>query len=210
MSVATPPIGIPSVVPSAASPPVRRMTAAEFEFWPEQKGKELDDGVVVAVNVGTESSVIAGELYRRLANHVIDQRLGMAFPPETAFRCFPGHPNRARKPDVSFVAAQRMPSEGVPRGYMTIAPDLAVEVVSPRDVAGEVDRKVREYGELPISLLWVIFPDTVSALIYRNGRAAGDVAADESLDGEPVVPGFRVRLRDLFPGGAVQAPSPAL
>ena len=109
MSVATPPIGIPSVVPSAASPPVRRMTAAEFEFWPEQKGKELDDGVVVAVNVGTESSVIAGELYRRLANHVIDQRLGMAFPPETAFRCFPGHPNRARKPDVSFVAAQRLP-----------------------------------------------------------------------------------------------------
>jgi hypothetical protein len=77
-------------------------------------------------------------------------------------------------------------------------------------VAGEVDRKVREYGELPIPLLWVIFPDTVSALIYRNGRAAGDVAADESLDGEPVVPGFRVRLRDLFPGGAVQAPSPAL
>ena len=43
---------------------------------------------------------------------------------------------------------------------MPISPDLAVEVVSPRDMAGDVDRKVREYGELPVPLLWVIFPET--------------------------------------------------
>ena len=188
--------------PHAVVPSVRRLTAEEFSRLPDTRGKELDDGVIVELNVGTESNLIAGELYRRLANHVIEQRLGLPFPPETAFQCFPKHPARVRKPDVSFIRADRVPAGPPPKGFMPVAPDLVVEVVSPHDGATDVERKIREYAEIRIPLLWVIYPDTGTARLFRSGKATGEVGADDDLDGGDVVPDFRARLRDLFPAGS--------
>ncbi len=106
--------------------------------------------------------------------------------------------NRIRKPDVSFILAGRLPDNKIPEGYIKIAPDLAVEVVSPTDIQYEVDRKVAEYLEAGVQLVWVINPDTRVIFIYRVDGSASIIRDGAELDGEAAVPGFKCAVADLF------------
>jgi Uma2 family endonuclease len=63
------------------------------------------------------------------------------------------------------------PSEQLPEGHTRIAPDLAAEVMSPNDLAYEVDRKVKEYLAAGVRLVWVINPDPLHG---AKPDAAGD------------------------------------
>jgi len=94
--------------------------------------------------------------------------------------------------------AGRLPDDRVPVGHIRIAPDLAVEVVSPTDIQYDVDRKVAEYLEVGVKLVWVINPDTRVVLIYRGDGSISGVREGGELDGESAVPGFRCRVADLF------------
>jgi Uma2 family endonuclease len=42
-------------------------------------------------------------------------------------------PDRVRGADVAFIRQERIPATGVPESFWAIAPDLAVEVLSPSD-----------------------------------------------------------------------------
>jgi Uma2 family endonuclease len=83
-------------------------------------------------------------------------------------------------------------------GFGDGAPDLAVEVLSPTDRARQVLDKVGEYLEAGVRLVWVIDPERRSAVVYRSLAEVRKLGADEFLEGEDVVPGFRCRLADLF------------
>ncbi len=190
MSLATPPV---------SEPVVRRMTVEEFAQLPDTGGLELDDGVVVEMKMGGMSSWIAGELHSRVRDFVRPNRLGWAFPQETAYECFPPTPSRVRKPDTSFVRAGRFPGEVPPEGYITLVPDLAAEVVSPNDTAFEVERKIRQFRQAGVRLVWVIYSETRTARVFHAAGPNHDVDADGHLDGEDVLPGFRLRLAELFP-----------
>ena len=179
-------------------PSVRRMTAAEFEKS-DLRGFELDDGLLVEMNVGTESSWIGGEIFGQLWQHVRQHKLGWVFPQETAFNCFPDDADRVRKPDASFVRSGRLPEGRPPRGFCPVAPDLVVEVVSPNDGAEELDRKVTQYLSAGIQLIWVLYPETKSAHVTRLVGPPSILRNAEVLDGEGVVPGFSVSLDSLFP-----------
>ena len=178
-----------AVPPMAA--PRRLVTAAEFARLPDTRGLELDDGRVVQMKVGADSNLVAGDLYFHLSSHCRQHGLGWAIPPGTAFQCFPTHPNRVRKPDGGFVRARR--------SFIQVVPDLAVEVVSPNDKAVKVERKIREYMGVGVPLLWVVYPDTQTARVHRPTNAEQAIPPGGYLDGEDVLPGFRLRLADLFP-----------
>jgi hypothetical protein len=66
-------------------------------------------------------------------------------PSDAGYQCFPDDPGKVRKPDASFIQAARLAVEDEPEGWARIAPDLAVEVVSPNDLFEAVAIKVREY-----------------------------------------------------------------
>ena len=185
--------------PAVVVPSVRRMTVAEFAALPDSSGLELDGGVVTGMETGGLASWVGGRLHRRVDEHVDRHHLGWAFPQETAFECFPPAASRIRKPDTAFVARGRFPGERLPDGLITLVPDLAAEVVSPNDTVVEVERKVRQYLAAGVRLVWVIIPDTGDARAYRPGRPSVGVEPDGFLDGEGVIPGFRLRLADLFP-----------
>jgi Uma2 family endonuclease len=98
--------------------------------------------------------------------------------------------------DVGFIRAARVPSP-LPRGYADFVPDLAVEVLSPDDRAGEVLAKVSDWLSASCRLVWVIDPDRRMARVYRADGSESLVSADATLDGEDVLPGFMCRVEDL-------------
>jgi Uma2 family endonuclease len=79
-----------------------------------------------------------------------------------------------------------------------VAPDLAVEVLSPTDRAGELAHKVGEYLAVGVRLLWVIDPEKGTGVVYRPGAPPRIVRKDGALDGADVVPGFSCPLAGLF------------
>jgi Uma2 family endonuclease len=175
------------------------LTAEEFAALPDTKGLELEDGCIVEKHLGTKSGWIGGHLFFLIGLFLREHRLGWIFPSEAIYRCFPDDPNRLRKPDVSFIRYGRLPGEQVPDPYIAIAPDLAVEVISPNDTATEVERKMHEYLSVGVRLIWLVYPETRTVHILRANGSTDRVNEGGQVSGEEVLPGFQFAVADLFP-----------
>ena len=107
-------------------------------------------------------------------------------------------PNQVRMPDASVVAHGKLPDDRSPKAYVKVAPDLAVEVVSPNDLYVEVELKVAEYRSAGVKLIWIITPETKSVLVRRLDGSCAEVGAAGQLSGEDVLPGFSCTVAELF------------
>ncbi len=107
-------------------------------------------------------------------------------------------PDTVRGPDISFAAAERVPSEGLPEGFFPGAPDLAVEIVSPGDTDVEVQDKVMDYLTHGTRRVWVVRPRQQTVTVHRPDGTARLLQGKDVLDGEDVVPGFTFLLQELF------------
>ena len=132
-----------------------------------------------------------------LGQHVRTERLGRVLAAETGFR-ISRNPDTVRAPDISFVARDRIPAGGPPEGYWDLAPDLAVEVVSPNDTAAEVQSKVQMWLEAGTRLAWVVYPGTRSSVVHKSLRESSTFVATDVLDGGEVVPGFGYPVAEVF------------
>ena len=156
---------------------------------------ELVDGEIRMSPAGDRHSVVALELAAHLLAFVKQHRLGHVMGADAGFRL----PSRnVRSPDVSFVAAGRFPDDRPPDDFGDMAPDLAVEVLSPHDRPRHVLDKVGEYLEGGARLIWVIDPRHGRAVVYRSLSDVRELGAGDALDGEDVIPGFRCALRDVL------------
>lgn len=109
-------------------------------------------------------------------------------------------PPTVRAPAVGFVAVERIPAGGLPRGYFPGAPDFAVEIVSPAGTAREIAERVGDYLEAGTRLVWVVEPRSRSVTVHRPGREPRTWWEGEDVDGEDVVPGFSVAVGEIFEG----------
>lgn len=142
---------------------------------------------------------IASQLHSHLAAYVRTQNLGRALT-EALFH-LPSPINRDRRPDVSFVSFGRWPkNRSVPRtdNAWDVVPNLAVEVVSPNDVADEIQEKIGEYFRVGVELVWVVYPMQSQVHVYASPTQITGLAKSDTLDGGTVVPGFRLPLAELF------------
>ena len=174
-----------------------RMTADEFLAMDESDGYELVHGRPEEIPVGALSAWVAGRLFGRLDRFLEDQPFGFALPQETPVKAWPAEPDHFRKPDGMYISKERLAS--VPVGTLAIAPDIAIEVVSPNDQAEALDTKLSEYFKAGVRLVWVVYPQTKSVYVYRPGELAARIGPDGTLSGEDVLPGFSVAVKDLFP-----------
>lgn len=174
-----------------------RMTLDEFLALPDAPRAELEDGVfeLVPPAGGPHGSVNALLLFR-LIGYVREHRLGMVYDSSTAF-VLRKHPPLVRSPDVSFVRRDRI-DPAVKPGSVPLAPDLAVETLSPSERAGKVQRKVGEYLEHGTELVWLIDPQHRTATVYTRGGGVQWLHEGDALAGGDVVPGFSVPLAFLF------------
>ena len=165
---------------------------------PDGDAYELVGGELVERKRGARSSFIAGQVYQRSEDFCRSRRLGWVFPAGTSFQCFPDDVDKVRRADVSFIRFGRLPREQPPEGHIRIAPDLAVEVVSPNDLAYDLDRKVEDYLQAGVRLVWVVNPMTRTVRVHHPDGPDATLRADSELSGGDVLPGFRWPIRDLF------------
>jgi Uma2 family endonuclease len=162
------------------------------------KGLELVGGRLVERSTGGFASWVATHISRLLLVHGEDLGLGWVLDSEGSYQCFRDDRRKVRKPDVSFIRRGRLPDERIPDGHVTIAPDLAVEVVSHNDTAYEVDTKVQEYLAAGVPLVWVVNPRVRSIHIYHATGAVERLQEDAVLAAPELFPDLRCRVADLF------------
>jgi Uma2 family endonuclease len=175
-----------------------RRTATEDDLlaMPRNGDKyELVDGEIRVSPTGNRHSAVGAELVARLLAFVRERSLGHVMGADAGYR-LPG--GNVRSPDVSFVAIGRFPDDRPTVDWARLAPDLAVEVLSPRDRTRHVLDKVGEYLDAGVRLVWIIDPQKKQATVYRSLVDGRHLGPDDHLDGEDVLPGFRCRLGDLF------------
>jgi Uma2 family endonuclease len=108
-------------------------------------------------------------------------------------------PDTVLCPDVAFVASERLAALVIGQPFPELAPDLAVEVLSPGDRRAAVQAKVGEYLAAGVRAVWVLDPATRTVGVHPPGSVEQLLAADDVLDGGNVVPGFRCPVEALFP-----------
>jgi Uma2 family endonuclease len=166
---------------------------------PDSKSYELVNGQLVERKMGIESSWVATRLISRLDRFCEEQGVGWVLQADSGYQCFPHAPNLVRKPDASFVRFGRFPAGVLPKGWSRVPPDLAVEVVSPKDTAFELDEKLEDYRKVAVPLVWVINPNSRIVWIIRRDGSINHLSEDGELSGEDVIPGFRCLIREIFP-----------
>ena len=176
-----------------------RYTPEDLLTMPDGDRFELVDGQLVERSVSPWSSYVAGRVSFLITAYARPNQLGWPLPEGATYQCFPTEPNKVRKADFSFILLKRMtPAAAMEKGHIRIAPDLAVEAVSPNDLYYEVDTKVQEWLGAGVRLLWIINPDARTVRIYRADGSDASKRAEDEISGEDVVPGFCCRVREFF------------
>lgn len=178
--------------------PPKVWTEEEVERLESETGKryELVDGVPIEKDPATmENSYIAAHLTTELGVFVRVQKIGIVLESSAVYRMSAGN---TRKPDVSFVAKDRLPEKRLSTEPFDGAPDLAVEVISPTDIWWEILKKLNQYFASGCRLVWLISPFDKTVLVYRADRPSHFLQVGDSLDGEDVVPGFTMPVAELF------------
>jgi Uma2 family endonuclease len=187
---------------SIATPQViadKRITPHELLSMSTEKNFELVDGKLVELNMSGLSSKVGIRLAHLLSLVVIENELGDVYGMDCGYQCFSFDEQRVRKPDVSFVATGRLAEADENYGYIKIAPDLAVEVISPNDLYHEVEAKTREYLKAGVRLVWTIDPIGRFGRVHRLNGPVSELTENDVFDGEDVIPGFKCTLGDTIP-----------
>ena len=168
---------------------------------------EIIDGVRVEMSpMSSRSTAVAVDIARLLSNYGLANNLGKAYT-EMLLR-LPLSRDRNRRPDVAFVPFTRWP-RGKPEpdtNAWDVLPDLFVEVVSPRDEAEEIETKVGEYFEAGARLVWVVYPRHRAVYVYESAQLVRRLGRADALAADPVLPGFRLPLAELFPEPPPESP----
>jgi len=172
-------------------------TATERDLLePEGRHCELVEGVLVEKTMGSVESLLTVELLIALGAFVKRNRLGIVMGADGMMRLMPG---LVRIPDISFTSWDRLPGRRAFRTPISdCAPDLAIEVLSKSNSKREMDRKLREYFQAGVRLVWCVDPKTRTARVCAGPKAMTRLDGDGTLDGGEVVPGFALPLRELF------------
>jgi Uma2 family endonuclease len=144
---------------------------------------------------GGEHGDIASEIIVLLRSFAKQHKLGKVLI-ETGF-ILNITPSTVRSPDISFLAAGKIPSEGLPRGFIPGAPDLAVEVVSPGDAASGIQDKVQDYLAYGTSLIWVVYPQQRIVIVHYPDGTARTLREADTLSGETIIPGFSCQVAEI-------------
>jgi Uma2 family endonuclease len=182
----------------ATSPQI--VTADELMRLSSEGGRyELVRGELQMMSpTGDNHGVVTAALTIRLGAFVMDHGLGATFAAEAGFH-LEHDPDTVLAPDIAFVERKRFEAAGLTGKFWQGAPDLAVEVKSPGERAGEVAAKAQSWLAHGVRQDWIVDPKNRNVAVYhRDGRIIVLGEAD-TLEGGDVVPGFACPVRKLFP-----------
>jgi Uma2 family endonuclease len=178
---------------------LQRSTASELYAMPDDGFRyELVKGELRKMSpAGGEHGAIIFNLSIPLGQHIKANNLGQGFGAETGFK-IASDPDTVRAADIAFVRRERIPESGIPKNFWPLAPDLAVEVISPGDTLVEVEQKVKDWLDAGARAVWTVNPNPRVVSVYRSLTDVTRLSEDDELDGGEVVPGFRCKVSDIF------------
>ena len=185
------------------------VTADEFADMPDPPDGsrlELVRGAIVTMSRPQSlHGFVCVKVGRIVGNYVDDNGLGWVLSESGVIT--ERKPDTVRGPDVAFWSFDRMPT--LPKKYADIAPDLAVEILSPSNTRKEIRAKIREYFFNGSKLVWVVDPEAETLSVYREPDASTTLEGEREVACDDVLPGFRCRVSDLFrlPQPKPQAPA---
>jgi Uma2 family endonuclease len=157
---------------------------------------ELVDGVLVEKIMGYLEAVIAVKLAGRMDVFASEHGLGVVAGADGMMKLAPG---LVRIPDVSFVPWDQFPKRKIPtKPIPRLAPKLAVEVLSEGNTEKEMARKCQEYFTAGAELVWFVDPVRRTVHVYTSPAEYVVLTEDQQLDGGQVLPGFILKLGELF------------
>jgi Uma2 family endonuclease len=175
----------------------KRYTIDEIERLPEDETFELLRGEPLPMSpVSLAHLVMTAVLIEALRSFVRQRRLGIVGG-EAGF-VLPTEPEVLLAPDIAFVRRDRLPPRSAWDGFPRLAPDLAVEVVSPRETASEVNDKTLSYLDAGVRLVWVVDPKPRFVAAYTPDGVARILREGDEIDGGDVLPGFSLPVAALF------------
>lgn len=170
------------------------MTTAEFEVWirlPENVDKsfELIAGEIYDTVAHWDSSRIAATIGSFIGMYVREYGLGKVTGADGGYKV-----GKDRYiPDVGFVKKERLTDQDYEGGYYPVAPDLAVEVISPTDSDKKLRRKITNYLQAGVTV-WVVDPGDGLVEIHAPGQFVEVIEKDGTIDGGQVLPGFSLKV----------------
>ena len=186
------------------------MTTTAAKFWTDEEllsmpkdgwKREIVNGEMVAMSPANfQHGNIISRIYSPLGMAVYEGKLGELADGQTGFRLQSGD---LYCPDIAFVASERaIVHRRMKATFFEGAPDLAVEVLSPSDTVGVLEEKLAQFFAEGMQLAWVVHPRLRTVHVYRSAVNVSVVGEDGFLDGEDVIPGFRLKVADIFPQGS--------
>lgn len=159
---------------------------------------ELVEGRIVPMSpTGVPHAGYEGNFFEHLKAFVRPRKLGKVLVGEVGIYTH-RNPDTVRGADVVFISNERYAQRKQKRGYLDVAPELVVEIMSPDDRWSEVMEKLREYFAIGVKLVWVADPDARIVYAYRSLTDVREFTDRETLIGDNVLPGFSVPVADLF------------
>jgi Uma2 family endonuclease len=157
---------------------------------------ELVDGVLVEKVMGAYESLVAANLIRLIGSFVASRKLGSVLGEAGMLRLAPG---LIRIPDVAFLSKDKFPGGRFPRdAAWSLAPDLAVEVLSKGNTDKEMTEKLHDYFNAGTRLVWYVDPSKRQVQAFTSPSSSHIVGQGQTLDGGDVLPGFELSLKELF------------
>ena len=177
----------------------KRYTPADLLKITDRPMPELIDGELVERELmGQEADAIGMRVGALLIAYSGATLPGLVNGSEGSFQVFPDDPKKVRIPDVSFTRLDRIPGGKPAKGHGRVAPDLAVEVISPNDKAAKVFGKIRDFLDAGVPMIWAVNPGTRDVLVLRADGTATLLKVGDTLDGGAVLPGFSCPVAALF------------
>jgi Uma2 family endonuclease len=172
------------------------LTADDLERMPDDDTVrlELDQGELITMPpAGGEHGEVGVNITSVVAPYVRAHKLGRCYNADTGFRL---SDDTVRAPDFAFIRAERAPKATT--GFLRMAPDLAVEVVSPSDSVPQLMRKIKQYFAAGTHTVWVVYPRRKQVHVLEASGADRILNAGDTLDCPELLPGFSVPVESLF------------
>lgn len=178
------------------------MTAEEFFDWaqrPENRDRhyELERGEVVEVaRPGERHGYLCLNLGRILGNYTFQRGQGYACSNDTSL-ILERDPDTVRGPDVVLYTQVRRYDDLRVR-WSDEPPTLAVEVLSPNDRWGTMTRRIAQFLQRGVAMVWLVDPEGRTLTVYRANQLPQVLEGDDELTCEDVLPDFRCRIAEVF------------
>ena len=175
----------------------RLVTGAELLAMGDIGPCELIDGVIVRMSpTGGVDGFLESRLNRRLGAFVEDMKAGWCLVGETGVY-IRRNPDRVRGADLAFWSNAKLP-DGPPPGFVEVAPDLVVEILSPTDRWVDMRQKIEDYFSIGVGTLWIVDPNEETVFVYRSPSSRTALRSGDSLTGTDPLTGFTLPVSELF------------